>query len=158
MISNRRKAIITFVLLIFWLALMFVLSSQNGEETVQVSGGVSEFIAKLIYNSPTAEQMNFVHLIIRKIAHLVLYFMFGTLLSLFMRYIDRLKPIMKNGISALSVIIISFADELHKLPISGRHFDLFDVLLNIIGGMLAVFAVFMLSKMIEKRQNKRLEE
>lgn len=66
-------------LTILWILLIFTLSSQNGPQTAQTSGGIAQDVADIIYQKPTEPQIHKVHFNIRKSAHVGLFFVLGVL-------------------------------------------------------------------------------
>ena len=150
-IRNRKKLIICTALFVEWLIIMLTLSSQNGTQTVKASSGLSALITRLIYGgSATYDNFCLVHTVIRKAAHV---FLFAVLCELLAEIVDSFKNSRQWFCAVFSVCAVSlfaFADEWHKLFISGRHFDMFDVMLNIIGAVLGTTVFFADTLFIKK--------
>lgn len=144
-----------WLLIIIWLVLIFFLSSQSGVQTAKVSGEVAQSVAEIIYKQPTNEQVNQVHLNIRTIAHIVLFFVLGILsyTALKTTFRNKNKQWLVWLISLAICLGYSYYDEWHKQFIAGRHFQINEAVINMlcsIVGILTAFAVFLLVAKIKK--------
>ncbi len=148
---QKRKKIATIVLAIItigWLVLMWRLSSADGMQTVADSMGITQKLANLFWENPTATQIADLHMAVRKAAHIVLYFIFGIFLWLFwdMALAERCRRrargygylLLPSFIAGGMAIILAFADELHKIPIDGRHFSLSELILNAVCALIPI--------------------
>ena len=66
---------INLVLLVFWLILIFVMSSFNATESSNQSGSIVTFIGNIL----NIDNLEFLSLLIRKLAHFTEYFILGIL-------------------------------------------------------------------------------
>ncbi len=140
-LTNKKRILISAVFLLVWCALLFYLSSQNGPQTAQQSGSIAKFISKLIFGENSDLYYNNIHIFLRKASHIVLYYVvFFPVMGIFSSFGFK-KTALKYGFAILAVSALSFFDEWHKLFISGRHFDVIDALLNILGALLAMITV-----------------
>ena len=132
------KKLLPLCLCIFWLLLIFFLSTQNGDQTAAASSGIASWLANIIYGSPTQMQINDVHMLIRKVAHFGLFYGFGVLstYTLFV-FIEKCKRV-TVCFSMLVVLAVAIFDEWHKTFIPGRHCHIDEILLNAIAGILGV--------------------
>ena len=143
--KQKRIPLILWLLTILWLIFIFTLSSQNGPQTAQTSGGIAQDVAEIIYQQPTEPQVNKVHFNIRKLAHVGLFFILGVLsFSASATSLGWEKKQKYIAMATASVITVSygFFDEWHKQFIGGRHFQLDEAVINMISG--AVGVVFMI--------------
>lgn len=134
------KKIIYFLLLLFWLILIFILSNQNGE----ISGGNSTSILYILlepiyslFNIPKdnlGTLIEVIHEPVRECAHAFEYFVLGFLTF---KNIENFK-IKENKyiISILFCFICACFDETHQLFIDGRSFQYFDIFMDLIGCIL----------------------
>lgn len=141
--DNKRKRIIAWSLIIFWMAFIFFMSSQPGD----VSSKQSNFVVILLdmfgidLNSRFGELSTF---IIRKGAHfteyMILYFLSFNLLRL---YINRKKAYIYS-----LIIVFGYAcsDEFHQLFVEGRSGQFKDVIIDTSGGVLGSLLVVLKSK------------
>lgn len=137
-LQNRRsisKSVVFIGLaILLWLLLIYTLSSQNGPQTAKTSYGLARYVAKQLYETPTAEQLSETHMAIRKLAHIAMFGILGVLVGM--------VCVKAKGISISStrfamgyffLLLCSILDEWHKQFIEGRHNEVMDVLLNVIG-------------------------
>lgn len=72
-ICNNKKRIIYGILVIIWMALVFVFSSQNGEESKRTSGYFTDKVVQIISSVKTdiniEDTEEIISFIIRKMAH-----------------------------------------------------------------------------------------
>jgi VanZ family protein len=130
-----------WLLTILWILLIFTLSSQNGPQTAQTSGGIAKDVAEIIYQKPTEPQVNKVHFNIRKLAHVGLFLILGVLsFSASATSLGWKKKRKYIAMATASVITLSygFFDEWHKQFIGGRHFQLDEAVLNMMSGAVGV--------------------
>lgn len=129
---------------VIWLILMFSLSSANGTETLKDSSFFAEPFAKILYGAPTFAQVLAVNIAMRKLAHVFLYGILGGIAFLFANLILARKSLILQGmVTIFFCTIVAFGDELHKIPIAGRHFDLGESFLNM-GSSVVVILLFAL--------------
>lgn len=152
-VNNRKKQIICVVLFVVWLIIMLILSSQNGTQAVKASSGLSALITRLIYGgSATYDNFCLVHTVIRKAAHVFLFAVLCELLAEIVSCFKNSRQWFCAVFSVCAVSLFAFADEWHKLFISGRHFDMFDVMLNIIGAVLGAAVFLLIHYLLKKRK------
>ncbi|MFI3227130.1 MAG: VanZ family protein [Clostridia bacterium] len=143
---------VLIIALIFWIGIIFLLSSQNGEQTFNLSNGVSSNIIDVFFKGMTQAESVKIHEYLRKVAHISLFGVLGMLLSLIFNIIFSEKGkwgyIISFFISVFCFSGIAFFDEWRKQFIDGRHFDMIDVKLNLVSGFLGVIFVFIAIKVI----------
>lgn len=133
----RMKKFISYILLILWMILIFILSHQTSD----ISGGVS---GSLIYDtlfficdifnlnvSNLNDIVEIIHSPIRELMHALEYFILGILVVNVLKQNDINKNLL--FISILFCFIYSLTDEVHQLFISGRTFQLLDLFMDFIG-------------------------
>lgn len=114
-----------------WLILIFMLSSQPGSESSELSGSFLNMIQSVI---PIPELSLF---LVRKGAHFFLYFMLGIFtLQLFKHY--QISLFRLFFYSFLFCILYSISDEVHQLFIVNRHGSIIDVCIDSIGSFLGI--------------------
>lgn len=148
---SKIKYIAVWTLVLLWMALIFSFSAQPAEESLQTSGGFSEFLAKLLYNDfgslsaeRHAEILGNCQFIVRKAAHFSVYGMLGILIYTACRVSEfKFYPIISSAICLLYAI----SDEIHQKFVEGRSGELRDVLIDFSGaltgivGMMIIFAI-----------------
>ena len=146
-----------WLLTIAWLLLIFTLSSQNRVQTVQTSGGIAEKTAEVIYQQPTEDEVDQIPFSIRKLAHVSLFFILGALSFSASATTFGVKNRRKYWGIAVAVILTSaygFFDEWHKQFIGGRHFQLNEVMLNIISGVTGALLAALICMLVLKFKKK----
>lgn len=156
-IFNFNKiSIFLWVSFIAWIAIIFFLSSQTGSDTSELSGSIANIFADLIYKNPTLDQINSVNIFIRKTAHIAIFLALGIIA--FLATMLTFSPQTSLGIvisvasSVAITFLIGFVDEWKKQFIEGRHFDLTEVNLNLIGGFFGVLLALLAYWIYYKRK------
>lgn len=131
----KNKKVFAWSLMILWMIIIFVMSSQTGDVSVNQSGLVIKFLVfiGIDVNSAFGDMAQFV---IRKMAHFTEYFIFALLSYNLMRCYD-----MKKGKSRILMIIFAFlyaaTDEFHQSFVPGRGPQFRDVLIDTCGAAAA---------------------
>jgi len=141
----KRK--ITLILItIAWMMLIFMLSSQNGTETAQISGSIVEKVIKAFFKNASDQNIEMLHHFIRKFAHVFLFFTLGLLVGTTVKEFFEKSSIF-SFLFALSIVgFCGFFDEWHKQFIQGRHFDFSEVIINVISALCALVILFISKK------------
>ncbi len=133
----KYKTIIKLLLVILWMSVIFMFSSQSGEESSNVSDRLIIKITETIRHKKLSieEQTTIVDkftVIIRKVAHMSEYCLLAVLLYLFL--ID-IYPIDKYLYILIILLCIFYAttDEIHQLFVPDRSGTIIDVLIDTIG-------------------------
>lgn len=151
--KQQRSVICLLSTFLIWVLLIFLLSTQNGPQTAHTSEGIAHSIAKLMYGVPDAAQIHEVHMAVRKAAHIVLFFVLGILTGVVCMRIKREWPVVLRFAAGYAfVLFYSFFDEWHKQFIVGRHNQLGDALLNVLGCSIGIAMAAVIYKIKECRQ------
>lgn len=133
---NQFKPLIMIVI-VFWMAIIFKLSAQSGEQSNLLSGKVTSVIISLIRVIDADTSIMTLNYVIRKCAHFVAYLVLG-IIALFaarrVGYDDR------KGLGIALGICVSYAiaDEIHQAFVPGRTPKLLDVLIDSSGAALGI--------------------
>lgn len=140
-ICNNKKRIIYGILVIVWMVLVFVFSSQNGEESKRTSGYFSDKVVQIIASVKTdinvEDTEEIISFIIRKMAHFSIYFVGGILIFNFVNTF----PLKLRNVMLLAFVlgcVYSISDEIHQLFISERAGQIRDVLIDSTGVLIAI--------------------
>ena len=137
----RNNKIISWCLVIVWASIIFIMSSFNSEMSSSQSGRIVTLIADL-FNIKNIEFLSF---LVRKMAHFTEYFILGLLVCHLFEIYDK-----RIYIGIILSILYAFSDEVHQLFVSGRHFGLFDVLIDslgvIMGHIFYKFGIYLFKK------------
>ena len=145
--------IITVILLVFWMLLIFVLSSQPADKSSDTSGGFIEVVVKIVYpgfDEKTPEQQEEIisnlQFVTRKTAHFALYAILGQLAFLSVITYDRIRISERISISLCISLIYAISDETHQIYVSGRSGELRDVLIDFTGSLLAILFLLLIAR------------
>lgn len=148
----KLRRFIKWTIFLFWLALIFFLSHQSGEESLNLSGHFTSMIES-IFSAPWLS--NFVidiTYLVRKSAHFWIYFFLGIFtISLFSEYFSNGKLIL---FSLLFCILYASSDEIHQLFIPARSGKIWDVLLDSGGSFLGIFISSIFLKFFKKKRQE----
>lgn len=160
--KNKLTSIVILSLIAACMITIFIFSSQNNTNTNNLSGKVTEKIAKLIffdYDKMSAQTQNEIivglNKFVRKLAHLTVYFMLGFFLfvgTLFLKLKNKYRFLTALGLS----IAYAISDELHQLLVSGRTAQLLDVAIDSCGAFLGGICCFAFFVVVEKTLHKNI--
>ena len=135
---KNKKIIISWLLLILWMAFIFYMSSCNGN----VSSDQSGTIAYVLHNILGINYSDKLIFIIRKCAHVSEFFILGILvINLVSKY--NVKHIYL--ISFIICVLYASSDEFHQLFVPGRSGQVTDIFIDMIGVVLGL-SIFCLIK------------
>lgn len=152
--AKKRNKIILWILIFAWMAVIFLFSSQNGEESSQLSEGfLREFILCFLPEGMNADTVDLLEYIVRKIAHMTEYAVLGILISLQIRMYEVFRS-EAGKILAAGGLVLAYAatDEFHQLFIGGRSGQLTDILIDACGGVIGAVIVHVLAGYSMKKQ------
>ncbi len=136
------QKIIFGILLIVWLIIIFLFSSENAEKSTKTSDGFINTITNILNIEKPKDKEKVSH-IVRKIAHFTEYFILGLILFLNL----RLYPINnKLIIGIILCMIYASSDEIHQIFIDGREAKLLDVLIDTLGSAASLIILNLITK------------
>lgn len=146
--ANSLKFYIFLALTIAIMVIIFFFSSQNAEESNEVSNSALDWIAENIFRNPQTSGSLSARKMIRKIAHFSIYLCLGVSTSL---TVGEWKRTVQCGymsrrrlLSAwLIPVIYACTDELHQYFVPGRSSELRDVCIDSIGALTGVAVVWL---------------
>ena len=149
--AHQRKLLILLAVA-FWMAIIFKLAAQQGEQSNLLSSKVTGVIVSLAQRfRPDVNLVSLNHFI-RKCAHFLAYLVLGVVTLFVMRRIGLMG---QQGVGFALLICISYSitDELHQAFVPGRTPKLTDVFIDSSGALLGIglFRLF-----IEDRKKKIL--
>lgn len=139
---NKKKKIVAWALLIFWMSLIFYMSNQPGN----ISDGQSDLVIRLFsYIGIELNDYfgNLASFIIRKGAHFTEYL----ILYLLAYNLNRNYFINKAKLYSIIVVFLyACSDELHQFFIPGREMHIRDVIIDTCGGLFGYLIIFIKDK------------
>lgn len=151
-----------FVLLLSWMALIFFMSSQSGDDSSLLSGYLSDSLVSLantIYGGNAPEALLEViqsGLLLRKAGHAFEYLVLGVLAYLLIRRQFRQDvrwSVMPMLVSILFCAAYAVSDELHQMFVPDRGPMLTDVLLDSVSSAAAVLVLWLT---VDKRRREKI--
>lgn len=155
---KTRKLIL--LLIIILLLAIFLFSSQNGSQSINVSDKLSSIIIDKVYTLKNKEislkEKNKLirknRYLIRKLAHFTLYFTLGILIYLLIFTYNVKKSFLK---SILICLALASFDELHQLFTAGRSAKLGDVFIDTIGSIIGIILTIIIIKLFNKQMKNK---
>lgn len=152
------KRILFIIMLLATLYLIFCFSSQDGEQSGNLSLKVTNFIVNLfskVKNMDTSLRMHYVerlHPIIRKLAHFSIYCLVGFSVMGFWCTFD-IRNKYKLLWSILIGVVYAASDEFHQSFIPGRGPSIRDVCIDSAGVLTGIFVMIFLILLFEAFSN-----
>lgn len=145
--------IISWITVLLWMALIFVLSSQVAEQSNQLSTEITAVIVKTVAKiAPQAEfDMESINHIVRKNAHFFAYLVLGILV------INALRISGVNGYRGVAIalgicVLYAISDEVHQLFVPGRSGEVRDVLIDSAGASVGIGVYLLMGRLIKLRR------
>jgi VanZ family protein len=149
----KIKKIILWILILGWMTIIFLFSSQNADESSALSEGfLRRFILWFLPDNISTETVDLLEHIVRKCAHMTEYAVLSILISMELRLYVSFKLQWKYiVISVILVMLYAATDEFHQLFIGGRSGQVKDVLIDTLGGLIGACIVSLVIR-IRKKQ------
>ena len=137
------KKLIKLLLVVAWMALIFVFSHDTGEVSTKKSDGIiintMEFLLERDLTDAEKEKwISYLVVPVRKGAHIITYFILGYLMISLLkefRLIDKRTFIF----AIILCILYSISDEVHQYFVPGRSAGVIDVVIDTVGAGLGVW-------------------
>ena len=136
---KRKLPLILWTVVLIWMGVIFYLSSQPATQSAELSRGVTGYIIDLIERvfSNTDIEIEDIHKLVRKNAHLVVYFILGIIV---------LAAVRKSGVKGIKGVLLALAicilfaigDEILQTFIPGRSGEVLDVFIDGVGSLLGM--------------------
>lgn len=150
--KQKRKIILYSITTVLLMIIIFLFSSQSAQESEQSSNIILRMMEHLFENILPEDTLTF---LIRKSAHMFIYFLLGCSVSLLAQQIfqldilEQLAGWQRRIASAAGSIAVSFlyacSDEWHQTFVPGRSGALRDVGIDAIGFTTAVLLIHLLA-------------
>ncbi|MCK5761950.1 MAG: VanZ family protein [Candidatus Izimaplasma sp.] len=147
---NYKKNI-SWILVIGWMAIIFLLSAQGANDSAVVSAGITDRIYQVLNSSFPNLNIETLHIFIRKLAHFAIYLVLGGLVFNALNYNEQ-----KQSYNFIVALLISFlyaiSDEIHQTFVPGRAGQIYDVLIDLIGSLIGIKALVMYNNFYKKKE------
>ena len=127
---------------LLWMGFIFYLSSQDGNTSGHLSGGLSEVLYSILQwlRIPLSEET--FHFILRKGAHFTAYLLLGLLFAFW----QDAKTLKEYLLCLFFSFLYALSDELHQRFVPGRSGELRDVLIDTTGAFTGLLLLSIVSK------------
>ena len=142
------KKIILWILIILWMIIIFLFSSQNSEDSSKLSRGfLRNFILWFLPENINEDTVDFLEHMLRKCAHMAEYAVLGVLIYIQLRLYHAFEAEWKKIWSAVFLVMLYAAtDEFHQLFVGGRSGQISDIFIDTCGGMAGAFVIYLIYK------------
>ena len=163
-VQKKWIAVVSWGLVVGWMAMIFFLSSQQGEQSANLSGGITELVNQIVEQvAPDAEfKMDEISFFVRKNAHFFAYMLLAILTLNAVRR-SAWPGLSSMGAAFIISVMYAISDEVHQLFVPGRSGQVSDVLLDSAGalmgiGLYAITSRWLGGKHKDKKENQRTNE
>ncbi len=153
---KRIRHWIWFALVVAWMAVIFLFSSQNAEQSSAISGGITEQVIRLFYPefdrclwTQQEEILARMTFLVRKTAHFTEYGVLGFLLSGWLSNVpasSKLRRLGREKSAWMIGTVYAVGDEIHQMFGDGRAARLFDVCVDSIGTAAGILAFLLVCR------------
>ncbi|WP_404445697.1 VanZ family protein [Sutcliffiella horikoshii] len=155
-IQKKVVEVVSWGLVVGWMGLIFYLSAQPGEQSADLSGGITELVNEIVEQvAPAAEfKMDEVSFFVRKNAHLFAYMLLAVLTLNAVRRSGG-HGFKSMGAAFILSVLYAISDEVHQLFVPGRSGQVSDVLLDSTGALVGIVLYAVISRgLARKRQTE----
>ena len=137
--------IISIIFVLLWMYVIFRFSASSATDSGNMSGWVVDLFYKIIemftgknlQTSLSVDHLATIHLLIRKLAHMFIYFVLSISVMITL-FTFPLKLFTRSLITILICFVYACTDEFHQLFVDGRGGAFSDVLIDTVGAILGV--------------------
>ena len=146
-----KNKIISWLLVILWMALIFNLSNKLAIESNKMSKGITQTIVETLEKvAPNSDiDIEIFNNILRKNAHFFAYLVLGVLVVNGLRN-SGIIGYRAFGLAILICVLYAISDEIHQLFVPGRGGQIKDVIIDSAGAVFGI-GVYMVLKSIRKK-------
>lgn len=135
----KKTHYLNWFLVVFWMGIIFYLSHQPAGASRSLSEGLLSNLLHIFPQEHSGE-IELLHILLRKSAHFIAYFLLAILL--FRAMIPNrmsVSAVMRQSSSAWFICIVYAAsDEFHQTFVSGRSGEFRDVMIDSFGALLGI--------------------
>ena len=159
--TRTVKRLVFGLLVLLWMAVIFVFSTRTAPESSAVSGRFTGWLSRLFFPewylpenaADLSNHLMKLEYLVRKSAHFAEFLVLGGFLSLFLNEID-LKPVLRLLTGIAAGVLYACSDEFHQSFVAGRAMQGFDLVIDT-GGV--IFGVLLISGISAMCMLRRLE-
>ena len=162
--NNQTKRRLSLLIVLAVMALIFFFSAQEGEDSAELSNGVTLWALNLLVPGfggfPDARKLEYLQsagYYVRKLAHFSEYALLGLTLSNYLHYVMEGRRFYRIALTAwIIATLYAMTDELHQMFVGGRGPAVFDVCIDSAGAVTGAFIGIGLIMLWHKRKRNRL--
>lgn len=154
MFQKRVRIIVAWLLVLLWMSLIFYLSHQPATKSSELSSGIVEVVVQTLDTLIPFVDLNLesLHIIIRKGAHLTAYFVLGSFVMIALKQ-SGLRHYRLIVLSLVICVLYAISDEIHQLFIPGRSGEIKDVLIDSSGATGGILFFLLVNKLFYHREH-----
>ena len=131
------KLYLSWILVIIWMVVIYSFSAQSANESELLSSGITHWTIQLLNRVLPNLNIEILHLIIRQLAHLIIFLVLGVLLLNALNQSETNERV--NFVLALLIsLIYAISDEIHQIYVPGRVGQIYDVLIDFLGSLIGI--------------------
>ena len=152
----KMRMILAHAAVLLWMVVIFLFSAQPGEESADLSGGISHLFMK-IWNqlfglgwdeSTVLEMAGVWDFPIRKMAHMTEFGILSALIFVANKFYEKINSMKKRYMFAwIAAVVYAATDELHQVFVSGRSGNFVDVCVDAAGVTIALVVVYLVRRL-----------
>lgn len=143
---------IAWLAVFFWMGLIFFFSHQPGQESAELSSGITQLLHTVLTWPPFIDfDIELLHTLVRKGAHFVVYLVLGILLLHALRT-SRVQIGKAVCFSWLISTVYAALDEYHQTFIPGRVGDPMDVVIDSAGAITGIVIYLATVSLIRRKK------
>ena len=153
--------ILSVILLVSWMAFIFMFSSQNADVSSDTSGRIVKLVVEELYpdfeNLSEAEQQTAFEncqYVVRKMAHLCAYALLGFFAFLTFVSYTKMRFFTRMFWATAVCVLYAVSDEYHQRFVPGRSGELRDLLIDTAGVLVAIVFLTAFVKIIPSLRRK----
>lgn len=158
---SKKYKIVAIALLCIWMIVIFSFSAETAKESSATSGGVIRSIAKVVVSgfeklseSQQSKIVSSFQGVVRSLAHLCIFAILGFLATNTAFAFD-LKKRKWCYLPPLFCLLYAVTDEIHQIFIPGRAFQISDIAIDTLGGVLGTIAFWVVFRIVNTMINRR---
>ena len=149
-ISKKTMFVVaSWLLLIAWAVVIFILSSEGSD----ASSGRSGAIVQTVQAWGVATDTDLLTFLVRKSAHITAYFIFGILVYNVVRLYRW--PVRRTLLISMGIVLLyAISDEFHQYFVPGRSAEVRDVLIDTTAGVVGVLTAMAVVRLVARSSTK----
>ncbi|MGD7052915.1 VanZ family protein [Sutcliffiella horikoshii] len=156
--QKKKIVVVSWGLVVGWMALIYFLSAQHAEQSANLSGGITEFVNEIVEQvAPDGEfQIDEISFFVRKNAHFFAYLLLAILTLNAVRRSGG-RGWISMGVAFIVSVLYAISDEVHQLFVPGRSGQVSDVLLDSTGALAGIALYAIISRWLGGKHNAKNE-